>query len=97
MGNLTFYGLVADLEKLRTAQEENLTKVRQLVKQDARINQIEEHIIATLAIYDEIIKEYQQKNAEAERIEQYNREMDERNRSSRRHIDKPWLPLHDGE
>jgi hypothetical protein len=27
----------------------------------------------------------------------YNREIDERNRLSRENVEKPWLPLHDGE
>jgi hypothetical protein len=31
------------------------------------------------------------------KIAQYNAEMDERNRIARENIDKPWLPLHDGE
>jgi hypothetical protein len=31
------------------------------------------------------------------KIAQYNREMDERAQHARENIDKPWLPLHDGE
>ncbi len=31
------------------------------------------------------------------KVIRYNREMDERNRIARENIDKPWLPLHDGE
>ncbi len=30
-------------------------------------------------------------------VVRYNREMDERNRIIRESVDKPWLPLHDGE
>jgi hypothetical protein len=33
----------------------------------------------------------------AERVRRYNREMDERNRAVRENVEKPWLPLHDGE
>src|SRR5438105_3662851 len=32
-----------------------------------------------------------------QKAELYNREMDERNRISAENIDKPWLPIHDGE
>jgi hypothetical protein len=31
------------------------------------------------------------------KVEHYNRQMDERNRIIRESVEKPWLPLHDGE
>lgn len=30
-------------------------------------------------------------------VQKYNREMDERNRDLKKYIDKPWLPIYDGE
>lgn len=38
-----------------------------------------------------------EKAGQAEQVRAYNAEMDERNRIARENIDKPWLPLHDGE
>lgn len=34
---------------------------------------------------------------EAQKIVEYNKAMDERNRIIRESVEKPWLPLHDGE
>jgi len=31
------------------------------------------------------------------KVEHYNRQMDERNRIIRESVEKPWLPVHDGE
>ncbi|SRR6266487_2326528 len=110
MDELTFYGLVADLEKLQAAQEQIQAQLTRLARsspglsRDARFQEIEEQGKASLAGYEQIISEYQQKNRAAEQqpdivseAELYNRAMDERNRIGAENRNKPWLPLHDGE
>ena len=68
MSELTFYGLVADLEKLQAAQEHIQVQLMKLarsspsLKRDARFQEIEEQVKASLANYEQIISEYQQKN-----------------------------------
>jgi RNA processing factor Prp31 len=100
---LTFHGLVNDLEKLRSMQEETqklllkLERAYPSLKQDARFQQMDEHIIQVLAHSDDIIREYQRRNEKAEEITQYNAEMDERSRIILDSRPYPWLPYHDGE
>ncbi len=109
MSELTFYGLVADLEKLQAAQEHIQVQLMKLartspgLKRDARFQEIEEQGKASLLRYEQIISEYRQRNQATEQaeplseVERYNRAIDERNRIIAESRDKPWLPLHDGE
>lgn len=96
---LSFYGLVNDLEKLRSLYEDAQSQMSRLAiaGRDARCQEIEEHTIKALALYDDLIREYQGKNEQAERVSKYNQEMDEQNRIIFENRDKPWLPFHDGE
>jgi len=50
-------------------------------------------------LYEYCVLHLQALEAEAKLDEpaRYNAEMDERNRIIRESVDKPWLPLHDGE
>jgi hypothetical protein len=99
---LTFYGLVNDLKKLRSAQERmqqlaELARVSPGLARNEHFQQIEVKTTMSLVSFDEVIREYERRNQEAERAERYNREMDERNRISAENREKPWLPFHDGE
>jgi len=100
---LTFYGLVNDLKKLRSAQEHlqqqlaEMARVSPGLARDARFQQIQVKTTMSLVNFDELIREYERRNQEAGRAERYNHEMDERNHIIMENRDKPWLPLHDGE
>jgi len=100
---LTFYDLVNDLKKLRSAQEHleqqlmEMARVSPGLARDTRFQQIQVKTTMSLVNFDELISEYERKNQEAEQAERYNREMDERNRIAAENRNKPWLPLHDGE
>jgi len=75
MSELTFYGLVADLEKLQAAQEHMQVQLMKLarsspgLKRDARFQQIEEQVKASLVSLEQIISEYQQRNQATEQAE----------------------------
>lgn len=100
---LTFRALVKDLEKIRALQEQVQKAFDQArasypsLASDAHMSEIDEHTIKALARYDDIIREYQQRNEQAEKITKENRKADEYSRSILNNREKPWLPYHDGE
>lgn len=72
MSKLTFYGLVAGLGKLKDAQEHLKVQLMKLARTypglstDERFTQIEAHVTASLASFDQMLSEYSQKNVAAE-------------------------------
>lgn len=68
---LTFYGLVAALEKLQRGQMQEQMGVRHVeqaypgLERDARFHAIETQIAATLLSYEHILQEYRQRNEAA--------------------------------
>ena len=100
---LTFHGLVNDLNKLRSTQEHlkqqlmGMARVYPSLARNTHFQQIQAKTTMALVNYDDVIREYEQKNQKAEQAAKYNTEMDKRNRIVKKNIDKPWLPLVDGE
>lgn len=71
---LTFYSLVNDLKKLRSAEEHQEQQLKEMARvspglaRDPRFGQIRVKITMALVNFDELIREYERKNERAEEL-----------------------------